>query len=67
MNCVVVGVGPVKPGLAWSDCGAHAQRCSLSSRRFTMLRRLTRSSWLMSAIALTLMVAGCKNGGGTGY
>ncbi len=32
-----------------------------------MLRRLTRSSWLMSAIALTLMVAGCKNGGGTGY
>lgn len=33
-----------------------------------MLRRLTRADWLLSAIALTLLVAGCKNGsGGSGY
>jgi len=33
-----------------------------------MLRRLTRSDWLLSVIALTLLVAGCKNGGGgSGY
>lgn len=32
-----------------------------------MLRRLTRIDWLLSAVALTLLVAGCKNGGGSGY
>lgn len=32
-----------------------------------MLRRLTRSDWLLSTIALVLLLAACKNGGGSGY
>ncbi len=33
-----------------------------------MLRRLTRSDWLLAGVALTVFLAGCKNGsGGSGY